>query len=181
MVMHLRKHFPAILLAAALIIVASATTQTSIVATLAQSQELGAQHGELRKVIRVVDGDTIVVSPNEKVRLLGVDTPETKHPRKAVECFGQDAKEFTRRAVEGKTITLVLDKVNTKRRHKDRYGRTLAYAYLADGTMLNAELIRQGYAHAYTRFPFRYLVEFRELERTARSQSIGLWASCPLS
>ncbi len=134
-----------------------------------------------RNVIRVVDGDTIVVSPNEKVRLIGVDTPETVHPKKAVACFGKEAKQFTHDAVEGKTIRLVLDKVNTKRRHKDRYGRTLAYAYLADGTMLNAELIRQGYAHAYTRFPFRYLVEFRELERQARSQTVGLWSSCSLN
>jgi len=109
-----------------------------------------------------------------------VDTPETVHPKKAVACFGKEAKQFTRDAVEGKTVRLVLDKVNTKRRHKDRYGRTLAYAYLADGTMLNAELIRQGYAHAYTRFQFRHLVEFRELERAARTEAVGLWSSCPL-
>lgn len=138
--------------------------------------DLGAH--ELRKVLRVVDGDTIVVSPNEKVRLIGVDTPETVHPRKAVQCFGKDAKEFTRRMTESKSIRLFLDESNQARNHKDRYGRTLAYVYFDDGTMLNAELIRGGYAHAYTRFPFRYIVEFRALERTARSQGIGLWSSC---
>jgi micrococcal nuclease len=134
--------------------------------------DLGAY--ELRKVLRVVDGDTIVVRPNEKVRLIGVDTPETVHPRKAVQCFGSDAKEFTRRMVESKSIRLAFDESNRARNHKDRYGRTLAYAYFDDGTMLNAELIRRGYAHAYTRFPFRYIVEFRAMERTACGRRIGI-------
>jgi micrococcal nuclease len=133
---------------------------------------------EKRLVIRVIDGDTIVVSPNEKVRLIGIDTPETVHPKKAVQCFGKDAKEYTRKMVEGHTIRLALDESNAVHRHRDKYGRTLAYAYLEDGTMLNAELIRRGYAHAYTRFPFRYIVEFREMERVARSQAVGLWSSC---
>ena len=168
------------LLAGALPAAGSPASDSSIVGTSAQSEDAGVRAGELRKVVRVVDGDTIVVSPNEKVRLIGVDTPETVHPNKTVACFGKEAKQFTRDAVEGKTIRLVLDKVNSKRRHKDRYGRTLAYAYLADGTMLNAELIRQGYAHAYTRFPFHYLVEFRQIERAARTEALGLWSSCPV-
>ena len=141
-------------------------------------EKAGARGGEYKKVVRVVDGDTIVVSPHEKVRLIGVDTPETVHPKKAVECFGKDAKEFTRNAVEGKTVHLVFDQGNALRHHRDKYGRILAYVYLEDGAMLNRELIRQGFAHAYTRFPFRHLVEFRELERTARTQAIGLWARC---
>ena len=146
-----------------------------------QSRESRDEIPEKRLVVRVIDGDTIVVSPNEKVRLIGVDTPETAHPTKAVQCFGKDAKEFTRRTVERKSIRLVLDASNGARNHKDRYGRTLAYVYFDDGTMLNAELIRRGYAHAYTRFPFRHVVEFRQLERIARSQAVGLWASCPLN
>lgn len=149
----------------------------SIPGSSAELAEADLGSHELRKVLRVVDGDTIVVSPNEKVRLIGVDTPETVHPRKAVQCFGSDAKEFTRRMVESKSIRLAFDESNRARNHKDRYGRTLAYAYF-DGTMLNAELIRRGYAHAYTRFPFRYIVEFRAMERTARAQRIGLWSSC---
>ncbi len=176
----LKLCFLLVLLAGALPAAGSPASDSSIVGTSAQSEDAGVRAGELRKVVRVVDGDTIVVSPNEKVRLIGVDTPETVHPKKAVECFGKAAKEFTRNMVAGKTILLVLDEVNSPSRHKDKYGRTLAYAYLADGTMLNAELIRQGYAHAYTRFPFRYLVEFRELERQARTQTVGLWSSCSL-
>jgi micrococcal nuclease len=180
MVVRLKKLFLLSLLAGTLPGTGFAASSFSTVGTPAQFEESAAQAGDLRKIVRVVDGDTIVVSPNEKVRLIGVDTPETVHPKKPVACFGREAKQFTRDAVEGKTIRLVLDNVNTKRRHKDRYGRTLAYAYLADGTMLNAELIRQGYAHAYTRFPFRYLVEFRELERAARAEALGLWSSCSL-
>ena len=145
------------------------------------SKESVESSSNYRLVVRVIDGDTIVVSPNEKVRLIGVDTPESVHPKKVVACFGKEAKQFTRDAVEGKTIRLVTDAINTKRHHKDRYGRTLAYAYLPDGKMLNAELIRQGYAHAYTRFSFRYLVEFRQLERQARTQMVGLWSSCSLN
>jgi micrococcal nuclease len=176
------KHFPLlVLLAGALPGACLAASASSIVGTSAQSEAASVLTGELRKVVRVVDGDTIVVSPNEKVRLIGVDTPETVHPKQAAACFGKEAKQFTRDAVEGKTIRLVMDTVNAKRRHKDRYGRTLAYAYLPDGKMLNAELIRQGYAHAYTRFSFRYLVEFKQLERQARIQTVGLWSSCALN
>ena len=113
--------------------------------------------------------------------MIGVDTPETVHPNKAVQCFGKDAKEFTRGMVERRSIRLALDESNATRDHKDRYGRTLAYVYFDDGTMLNAELIRRGYAHAYTRFPFRYIIEFRELERAARSQGVGLWSGCQLN
>ncbi len=156
-----------------------AQSRSAIVSTPGPFEESAPQVGALRKVIRVIDGDTIVVSPNEKVRLIGVDAPETVHPKKVVACFGKASKEFTRNMVAGKSILLVLDEVNSPRRHKDKYGRTLAYAYLTDGTMLNRELIRQGYAHAYTRFPFRYLVEFRQLERTARAESLGLWSNCP--
>jgi len=168
------------LLAAAALEAGSTTHQEPRVGTSEQSRESPNAGSEKRVVIRIIDGDTIVVNPNEKVRLIGVDTPEIIHPKKAVQCFGKDAKEFTRSMVERRTIRLVLDESNAARNHKDRYGRTLAYAYLTDGTMLNRELIRQGYAHAYTRFPFPHLVEFRELERTARAESLGLWSSCPL-
>lgn len=144
-------------------------------------KEVAAIGGDLRKVVRVVDGDTLVLVPNEKVRLIGVDTPETVHPKKAVQCFGKDAKDFARSLVENQTVRLIFDERYIKQNHKDKFGRTLGYVYLADGRMVNAELIRQGYAHAYTRFPFRHLAEFRDLERTARQSGAGLWSSCPIS
>jgi len=120
---------------------------------------------------RVVDGDTIILDGHERVRLIGVDTPETKDPRKPVQYFGKEASEFTKRMGEGKKVRLEYDW-----QRKDKYGRTLAYVYLEDGTFLNAEIIKQGYGHAYTVFPFKYLEEFRQYEREARENQRGLWA-----
>ncbi len=121
-------------------------------------------------VERVVDGDTIVVQGVGRVRLIGVDTPETVHPGRAVEFFGREARAFTKRLLEGRRVRLEYDRERT-----DRYGRTLAYVHLADGTFANAEIVRQGYGHAYTRFPFRHLDRFRQLEREARAAGRGLW------
>lgn len=178
--MALRKYLVAGLLSAAFLATGFTETFPPFVGSSENSEAVSNPAAEMRRVLRVIDGDTIVLSPNEKVRLIGVDAPETAHPRKVVECFGKNAKEFTRAAVEGKTVRLVFDEANTRRKHKDKYGRTLGYLYTEEGIHLNAELIRQGYAHAYTRFPFRYIVEFRQMERLARSQAVGLWASCPL-
>jgi micrococcal nuclease len=130
--------------------------------------------GQRRRVERVVDGDTLVLDGGERVRLIGVDTPETVHPERPVERFGKEASEFTRRMAEGRAVRLEFDSAGAGR--TDRYGRTLAYVYLEDGTFLNAEIIRQGYGFAYTRFPFRYLEEFRRLEHEARADRRGLWA-----
>jgi micrococcal nuclease len=122
---------------------------------------------------RVIDGDTIIVDidgKQERVRLIGVDTPETVHPSKPVEYFGKEASEFTKSMVEGKKVRLEFDW-----QRRDKYGRLLAYTYLEDGTFLNAEIIKQGYGFAYTRFPFKYLEEFRQYEREARENGRGLW------
>lgn len=131
----------------------------------------------LRKVVRVVDGDTLVLSPNEPIRLIGVNTPETK--KKPVQCFGPEASEFTKMMAEGKTIRLELDEANARQGHKDIYRRrTLGYIYLEDGMLLNAEIIRQGYGRLYTKSRFRYLNEFRALERQASERGVGLWSAC---
>jgi micrococcal nuclease len=125
---------------------------------------------EVLKVKRVVDGDTILLANGERVRLIGVDTPETKHPQKPVQYFGKEAYLFTKQMVEGKEIKLEFDW-----QRRDKYGRLLAYVYLLDGTFLNAEIIKQGYGFAYTRFPFKYLQEFRKYEKEARENKKGLW------
>ena len=119
---------------------------------------------------RVVDGDTLLMTNQEKVRLIGVDTPETKHPKKPVQRFGKEAYLFTKKMVEGEKVRLEYDW-----QKRDKYGRLLAYVYLMDGTFLNAEIIKQGYGFAYTRFPFKYLEEFRRYQREARENKRGLW------
>ncbi len=133
----------------------------------------GGQEG-LFFVTRVVDGDTIVVEINnrqETVRLIGVDTPETKKPNTPVEPYGPEATAFTKGIVEGKRVRLELDV-----QERDRYGRLLAYVYLPDGTFLNAELLRQGYARVLTIPPnVRYAEMFLALEREARENNRGLW------
>lgn len=125
-----------------------------------------------RLCVRAVDGDTLELDGGERLRLIGVDTPETVDPRRPVQYFGEEASAFTRRMAQGKSVRLEYDQDT-----RDRYGRTLAYVYLPDGTFLNAEIIRQGYGHAYTRFPFRYQEQFLALEREAREQGRGLWAA----
>lgn len=125
---------------------------------------------DVTKVKRVIDGDTLHLTNGGKVRLIGVNTPETKHPQKPVEYFGKEADLFTKRMVEGKEVHLEFDW-----QRRDKYGRLLAYVYLADGGFLNAEIIKQGYGFAYTKYPFRYLAEFKRYEKEAREQRRGLW------
>ena len=132
-------------------------------------------------VVRQVDGDTVYVSiprpPRgveryESVRFIGVDTPETVHRQGMVERFGRQASAFTRSHLLYQPVYLAFDW-----QLRDRYDRLLAYIYLADGSCFNAVLVRDGYAHAYTRFPFQFLEEFRDLESAARQQGRGLWGS----
>ena len=125
-------------------------------------------------VERVIDRDTIHVRVEGKsrtVRFIGVDTPETVHPTRAVQYFGQEASAFTKAALEGKTVLLQKDRTGDT---VDRYGRWLRYVLL-DGQNFNARLIRDGYAHAYRRFPFSKRTEFIRLEQQARQRGIGLW------
>jgi micrococcal nuclease len=131
---------------------------------------LSTSHAEIYKVKRVIDGDTLLLVNGERVRLIGVDTPETKHPQKPVQYFGREAYLFTKQMVDGKEARFEFE-----RQKRDRYGRLLAYVYLLDGTFLNAEIIKQGYGFAYTRFPFKYMEEFRRYEREAKENRRGLW------
>lgn len=131
-----------------------------------------SNESEYRTCVRVVDGDTIVLDGRERVRLIGVDTPETKDPRKPVQYFGKQASLFTERLVEGRRVRLEYDQAR-----EDRYGRTLAYVFLQNGTFVNLEIVRRGYGHAYTKYPFRRMNEFRRAESEARRLGLGLWAN----
>ena len=123
-------------------------------------------------VDRVVDGDTLAVG-SERVRLIGIDTPETVRPGTPGECFGRAASAATQRLVEGRRVRLELD---VERR--DRYGRLLAYVHHG-GRMVNATLVRQGYATPYTVPPnVRYAERFAALARRARREGRGLWGRC---
>ncbi len=122
-------------------------------------------------VRRVSDGDTVVLIDGRRVRYIGIDTPELHHPTKPVQYYAREAAEFNRQLVEGKQVRIEYDL-----ERKDKYGRTLAYLYLPDGTFVNAELVRQGYAHTLTIPPnVRHADEFTQLQREARTARRGLW------
>lgn len=133
--------------------------------------------GEWYTVTRVVDGDTIVVTKNgmeDRVRLLGIDTPETVHPTKEVECFGKEASNFTTHHLAGERVQLETDQTQGLR---DQHDRLLAYVYLGDGSLFNQTLVHEGYAYEYTYDePYKYQRVFRQAERDAREQKDGLWA-----
>ena len=128
------------------------------------------------QVVRVIDGDTIKIDYNGKatnVRLIGVDTPETVHPSKPVESYGKEASNFTKNLLQGESVYLRYDVERT-----DRYGRLLAYLYRApDGLFVNLEIVRQGYGHAYTQFPFKHMELFRYYGSRARTAGKGLYGT----
>jgi micrococcal nuclease len=130
-------------------------------------------------VVRVVDGDTIVVrlpgDREERVRYIGVDTPESVKPGTPVQCFAHAASAENERLVEGRRVRLVRDA-----EERDRYGRLLAYVYrLPDGLFVNAELVRGGFARPLTIPPnVRFADRFAVLAREAREAARGLWSRC---
>lgn len=146
-------------------------TLRTLLALLLLLPSLAGAAERWRYVVRVVDGDTVLLDGHERVRLIGVDTPETVDPRKPVQYFGREASAFTKRVIEHRRVRL-----ERGWERVDKYGRTLAYVFRDDGLFLNAEIIRQGYGHAMTRFPHPHLDEFRALERGAREAGRGLWA-----
>jgi micrococcal nuclease len=130
------------------------------------------------QVLRVVDGDTIRVrldGRTERVRYIGVDTPESVKPGTPVQCFAKRAAAANAALVAGRSVRLVGDV-----EQRDRYGRLLAYVYRAsDGLFVNAELVRRGYAVTLTIPPnVAHAAEFGRLARGARRAGRGLWSAC---
>jgi endonuclease YncB( thermonuclease family) len=127
------------------------------------------------KVQRVTDGDTFVASVKgrrERIRVIGVDTPESVAPNRPDEPFGEEASDFAKRYLDGETVRLAGDA-----EPRDRYGRMLAYVWLADGTFWNALLVAEGYAQQLTIPPnVTYADLFRRLVGEARREDRGLWA-----
>jgi micrococcal nuclease len=156
-------------------LVLSACTEPQAPAAATQSTVVEAN----ASLVRVVDGDTVVVDiggQRETVRLLGIDTPETVKPNSPVECFGPEASANTKRLLpKGVALRLVRDV-----EARDDYGRLLAYVYLAsDGSFVNLQIVRQGYATLLT-FPpnIAHVDEFVAAAQTAQQANLGLWAGC---
>ena len=129
------------------------------------------------KVVKVVDGDTIDVQlggKTERLRLIGINTPETVDPRSQVECFGKEASDRAKATLTNQTVYLEGD---PSQQERDRYDRLLRYVWLSDGRLVNLDMIAQGYAYEYTYdVPYKYQAEFRQAQQQAQSGKVGLWS-----
>jgi len=154
-----------------------------VVTVLTATSVLGWWFGEQRRavtqeyrVVQVLDGDTIIVqrgSYRDTIRLLGVNTPETHHPTKPVECFGPEASAYTTSRLYGQLVRLEDD----VERH-DVYGRRLAYVYL-HGVNFEQELLRKGYARLLVIEPnHAHARDMLDDELDARTRRVGLWGTC---
>jgi len=164
-----RRKVPAtVFLSVMLILFAASTTSFS--------QQKKSRHYILYSVTRVIDGDTFWVEDSfgkqQKVRLIGVDAPEPRNAGQKVKSYyGKEASEYLKRLIGGRKVRLEYDIG-----HHDRYNRTLAYVYLENGTFVNAEMVKNGYAMVMTVPPnVKYASIFVKLERKARNEEKGLW------
>ena len=121
----------------------------------------------------VIDGDTVLLESGESVRYLGIDTPETNHPRRGLECYGAEAAERNRELVEGELVRLEFDTTD-----RDAYGRLLRYVYV-DNTFVNAVLVEEGFAFSYYYPPdTKHYDELLALEIAAEDAGRGMWFAC---
>jgi micrococcal nuclease len=154
--------------------VALAAALAALLLGRGDSSTASSLHGQ---VVRVVDGDTIRVrldgGRTERVRYIGIDTPESVKPGTPVQCFAKKASHFNASLVSGRQVTL-----KTDAEERDRYGRLLAYVY-ADGRFVNRELVARGYARTLTIPPnVAHADEFARLARRAREAGVGFWQAC---
>ena len=146
-----------------------------------------SKESETLLVKRVIDGDTFELEDKERVRLLGIDTPEkyesnkldkdaqrTGEDKKTIQKLGRLASDFTKSLIEGKKVLLVPE---AKYDDKDVYGRLLRYVYLEDGTFVNKKIVEEGYATAYRKYPVSKLDELIQAEKEARVNKRGLWGN----
>lgn len=140
---------------------------------------IATSSAELVKVKRVIDGDTIELETKQKVRYIGVDTPELHDPRKKIECYGKEAMEENKKLVEGKMVRLEKDISET-----DKFKRLLRYVYIPteaspSGIFVNDYLVKEGYAFAST-FPpdVKFANLFLLSQQEAKAENKGLWSKC---
>lgn len=129
-------------------------------------------------VTRIIDGDTVEVMVEgkiQKIRVIGINTPETVDPRKKVECFGKEASEYAKLLLDGQKVILQRDPSQS---NADRYGRLLRYIILPDGTDFGLRMIESGYAYEYTyEGPYIHQTKYRNAQTKAEEGSRGLWGS----
>lgn len=166
-------------------VVTSSVVASSVVIVGCSSSSPALSSNADGRIARVIDGDTIDVefviegrSVTDRVRLIGIDTPETKKPNTPVECFGPEASARTEQLVpEGTEVRVVLD-----REERDDYGRVLAYVYRsADDLFVNRQLLAEGMARILSIRPNVSLAsDLQAAEADARRALRGLWGACPL-
>jgi micrococcal nuclease len=154
-------------------------TVTAVSSACAGDEAAVSRDGANATVVRVVDGDTVQIDIDgrrEKLRLIGIDTPETVKPDTPVQCYGPEASAFTKQLLpEGTAVRIVRDV-----EARDDYGRLLGYVYRADdGLFVNLEIVAQGYAALLT-FPpnVAHVDEFVAAARAAERENLGLWSAC---
>ena len=144
----------------------------------AKAYDFQKYHSKTFTVVNVVDGDTIDIdipdgnNSSTRIRLWGIDTPETKNPNVGVMYFGPEAAEFARELVLGKAVTVYLDEGNNTR---GKYGRLLAYVKIPNDGFLNEVLLTEGFAYADVRFRHSLYNRYKQLDASARSLKKGLW------
>ncbi len=176
-----RKKLLTLLVSLAITIIAIQLENSESVLTEPPKTESGYVATSTIRVTRVVDGDTFEVVVNgqtEKIRMLGIDTPESVDPRKPVQCFAKEATKKLQELIFEKEIVLTPDFTNDDR---DKYNRLLRYVSRPDGLLVNEEMIKEGYAYAYIKFPFERRADYLKLQTEARTMARGLWATTTCS
>lgn len=133
------------------------------------------------KIVKFNDGDTIEVDMNgktETIRFLGIDTPETHHPDKGVQCFGPEAAKRTEELLSSGRAKLASD---SKAKNRDKYGRLLRRVYTEDGKSVEETLISEGKAFVFRAENFDQKKHYLSLEQTAKDTGAGLWSACPVN
>ena len=125
---------------------------------------------EFYSCTKVLKGNIIQLAKGEKIRLIGVDTPEFSQPAKSTQYYTRESVLFTKKLVEGKRVRLEYDE-----QKKDGSGRTLAYVLTENGVSVNAEIIKQGYGFVNEKDSFKFMNQFKEYERIAKGKQVGLW------
>lgn len=152
------------------------------IASATPTPEVKGESTAFVNVVRVIDGDTIVVlmsGKEEKVRLIGINSPESVDPRRPIECFGKEAKTYLSQLLTDKKVRLEAD---PSQQNRDKYDRLLRFVFLEDGTNINQKLIFDGYAYEYTYdTPYKYQSAFKRAQDDASGRGVGLWSESTCS